>query len=115
MEKKKSVCVYKNYCYWHKIERALISLQVETSRLIVGSCRFKNAIPFKNVTFAFTRTQRVSMCNTPTKSEFLKETEEKNQRLHLMQTYEQLNNYERERVVLYKSKLRGWLRGAGGT
>lgn len=30
-----------------------------------------------------------------------------------MQTYEQLNNYERGRVqVLYKSELRGWFRGA---
>lgn len=68
------MCLYKNYRYWHKIERALISLQVETSLLIVGSCRFKNAIPFKNMTFAFTHTQKVSMCNTPTKSELLKET-----------------------------------------
>lgn len=29
-----------------------------------------------------------------------------------MQMCEQLNNYERERVVLYKSELGGWLRGA---
>lgn len=62
---KKNV-LYKNYSYWHKIERALISLQVETSRLIVG---FENAIPFKNMTFAFTHTQKVSMCNSLTESE----------------------------------------------
>lgn len=65
------MCLYKNYCYWHKIERALISLQVETSRSIIGSCRIKNAIPFKNVLFAFTHTQ-VFMCNSPTISELLK-------------------------------------------
>lgn len=71
MEKKKT-CLYKNYCYWHKIERALISLQEETSHVIIGSCHFKNAIPFKNKTSAFTRTQKVSMCNSPTKPELLK-------------------------------------------
>lgn len=33
----------------------------------------------------------------------------KRERLHLMQTYEQLNNYGTERVLLYKSELRGWI------
>lgn len=63
------MCLYKNYCYWHKIERALISLQVETSRSIVGSCHLKNATPFKNIciyTYA-----KVLMCNSQKTKLFL--------------------------------------------
>lgn len=69
MEEKKK-CLYKKYCYWHKIERALISLQVETSRLIVGSCRVKNAIPFKNMSFAFLHIHKFLCATLPQNRSF---------------------------------------------
>lgn len=76
---KKRGCLYKNYSYWHKIERVLISLQVETSRLLIGSQKIKDVPSLLKMQvqrtrrFAFTHTKKVSMCNLPTKSEPLKE------------------------------------------